>query len=524
MTVDNHSQSSSASVLAEEDRTALFRWSLAHGTGLVISLLLVVWLVQPAIRQEDEALRDSLLAEQPKIVLLGNSMLYDAVNIDLLQQLLDDAAGEEGVEPVKVLKHSRAGTYTAYWYLVLKNYVIRYGPPRLVVIPFRDPLLTLPAFRTAGPYAEILAKVSDVNEATYDRILAQSTRGEVFGDRVISLFRTEVPSFRERDRLQENLFSNLTSTPADWFSGLPPYREAVSSVLPVRAFDEDLPTNEKGRLDVLALQDLAETPESQVLTTEDYFHLDRMVDHSFLPEMVRLCKDHGIQLAFLRMWRGPKDWSDGLPEGLLESYSQDMNVWLADQGVTLLDPGDDPGISEEDFLSTDHLGFEGREYVTQRLAQWFAGWGRGMRDGRDLTQREWAKGSGARFSQILSTSLSEETESEVDAIDLDPHAFVHVRRNLWQVALPDALTKDGNDTVETRRSRWMLMEDGVPLGPRHVDPVAVAKFGEGAFSHKKDGLYFSTSDGSDPTSNGRRYTFVLNRLRLLPSSGRSPVR
>ena len=73
MTVDNHSQSSSASVLAEEDRTALFRWSLAHGTGLVISLLLVVWLVQPAIRQEDEALRDSLLAEQPKIVLLGTS-------------------------------------------------------------------------------------------------------------------------------------------------------------------------------------------------------------------------------------------------------------------------------------------------------------------------------------------------------------------------------------------------------------------------------------------------------------------
>lgn len=60
----------------------------------------------------------------------------------------------------------------------------------------------------------------------------------------------------------------------------------------------------------------------------------------------------------------------------------------------------------------------------------------------------------------------------------------------------------------TQRSVWTLLEDGKPLGPAHTSHATIRSYGRGAFSHWKRDLYFSTSDGTDPNSNGRRYTLV----------------
>lgn len=57
-------------------------------------------------------------------------------------------------------------------------------------------------------------------------------------------------------------------------------------------------------------------------------------------------------------------------------------------------------------------------------------------------------------------------------------------------------------------SGCVLMEDGKPLGPvaSHADIIAK---GRGAYSHwRAETLYFSTTDNSDPRTNGRVYTLV----------------
>ena len=51
----------------------------------------------------------------------------------------------------------------------------------------------------------------------------------------------------------------------------------------------------------------------------------------------------------------------------------------------------------------------------------------------------------------------------------------------------------------------MLTEDGRPLGPRHAAHHAIRLEGRGRYSHWEQTLYFSTSDGSDPRTNGRLY-------------------
>jgi len=61
--------------------------------------------------------------------------------------------------------------------------------------------------------------------------------------------------------------------------------------------------------------------------------------------------------------------------------------------------------------------------------------------------------------------------------------------------------QDGSSNVR-------LLEDGKLLGPAHSNHDDLRKKGEGRYCHWGDQLWFSTSDGSDPITNGRTYTVV----------------
>jgi hypothetical protein len=56
-------------------------------------------------------------------------------------------------------------------------------------------------------------------------------------------------------------------------------------------------------------------------------------------------------------------------------------------------------------------------------------------------------------------------------------------------------------------SRVQVYEDGVPLPQPHADHQVVRRQGRGAYSHWAGAVYLSTSDNSDPRSNGRTYTY-----------------
>jgi hypothetical protein len=60
-----------------------------------------------------------------------------------------------------------------------------------------------------------------------------------------------------------------------------------------------------------------------------------------------------------------------------------------------------------------------------------------------------------------------------------------------------------------KRSRLVLLEDGKPVGPAQAMHDVVRNTGQGAFSHWNHQLYFSSSDNSDPRTNGRMYTMLL---------------
>ena len=79
----------------------------------------------------------------------------------------------------------------------------------------------------------------------------------------------------------------------------------------------------------------------------------------------------------------------------------------------------------------------------------------------------------------------------------------------------DGIVTTLNDDADDRnipgdsRSRTIVYEYGRPLGPGHSTFKDVRDLGAGRFAHLKNfGLIFSSSDNSDPNTNGRTYWLV----------------
>lgn len=89
--------------------------------------------------------------------------------------------------------------------------------------------------------------------------------------------------------------------------------------------------------------------------------------------------------------------------------------------------------------------------------------------------------------------------------------FVHRRGHAWFARLERHIEEC--DTAEyPRRSRLMLYEDGVPMGFAHAPHAQIESHGGSRYSHWNDHILFSTTDNSDPNSNGRRYSFRASML------------
>jgi hypothetical protein len=74
---------------------------------------------------------------------------------------------------------------------------------------------------------------------------------------------------------------------------------------------------------------------------------------------------------------------------------------------------------------------------------------------------------------------------------------------------------------DPRQSRLILFEDGRPLGPPHQAHAEIRFLGNGRYSHWDNYILFSTSDNSDPRTNGRHY-YAIDYATLSPLVGVLP--
>ena len=110
-------------------------------------------------------------------------------------------------------------------------------------------------------------------------------------------------------------------------------------------------------------------------------------------------------------------------------------------------------------------------------------------------------------------------DSKVTACDppLPPHQIVRESGNAFITVQNFGFAGDTNE--QPTRSILRVLEDGLELGAPHTQHATIRSVGGGTYSHWYNTLYFSTSDNSDPTVNGRKYTLTT----LSPGCLKSPL-
>jgi len=107
------------------------------------------------------------------------------------------------------------------------------------------------------------------------------------------------------------------------------------------------------------------------------------------------------------------------------------------------------------------------------------------------------KGAHTYFNALLAAAPREELAGP----------FRHLGGHCYIAQIPH-LESSADSDDNRARSKIMLFEDGVPVGFPHQYPHFIKTLGTGRYSHWDIKLLFSTTDNSDPNTNGRRYTIA----------------
>lgn len=128
--------------------------------------------------------------------------------------------------------------------------------------------------------------------------------------------------------------------------------------------------------------------------------------------------------------------------------------------------------------------------------------------------------SGSRFFIVLEKrdpNASKSVKKRHDDNYIPLKSFRQEINHCWVVNLVDQAPESvyrairdvcDNDEFPTRSKLRVFEDQGgqlTELTPAHCSHAKIREVGSGCFSHWKEQLYFSTSDNSDPLSNGRKY-------------------
>ncbi|BBL69927.1 hypothetical protein MoryE10_05330 [Methylogaea oryzae] len=148
------------------------------------------------------------------------------------------------------------------------------------------------------------------------------------------------------------------------------------------------------------------------------------------------------------------------------------------------------------MMLDDSGNYEGRDYVLL-----------GEGSGASLSLSLQGELQNKRITSLRITAQFVEEQRFESSTILEPGKISQSEGLSFDYPLP--MNEDSADTQESpKRSPFVLLEDGNFLPFPHALHDDIRKLGKGRYSHWKSALIFSSSDGSDPRNNGRRYVFA----------------
>jgi len=94
--------------------------------------------------------------------------------------------------------------------------------------------------------------------------------------------------------------------------------------------------------------------------------------------------------------------------------------------------------------------------------------------------------------------------------------IVPVEGYLYKGGIPPFFAKEARRSISSLEDKNCILENGVPLRIPRASPLSISAGGRGqfCFDRKRGEMYFSSSDATDPLTNGRRYEVVTSAFHL----------
>jgi hypothetical protein len=104
------------------------------------------------------------------------------------------------------------------------------------------------------------------------------------------------------------------------------------------------------------------------LYTDESLDFENQIDRSFLPEIIRLCKENDMKLILVRT--KTLRFSREVPGPVaLNEYINNLSLYLQDKNVPLIDFSHSDRLSPSFFIDINHLNSDGKRVFTEMLVE-----------------------------------------------------------------------------------------------------------------------------------------------------------
>ncbi len=274
-----------------------------------------------------DSLVQKMNISHPKVILLGNSMVGNGINIEYFTNLTKTATYILYV----------GGSESAWWYLAFKNIICKSkNHIPTVALFFRDNELTDPTYRVTGSFKPRIDMLCDSNEPVLDH-LAYFNRMADFDFMLNSYW----PLYQKKDSIKRKIDVFIKEKTAAYFLNMScnDLDGAIKTVFADTNMNKEIFTKYQFKIDQNASSE---------------FDFKRNVNSSFLPQIISLAKQNNIKLLFVRVKKRRDLLPNSQPPEIL-AYIHDLSEYFKKLNITFIDFTNNKNIKEKDYTEGDHL-------------------------------------------------------------------------------------------------------------------------------------------------------------------------
>jgi hypothetical protein len=324
-----------SSVIEDEERrtgrATTGRVRVVTAVAIFFCILAPPALIRPSAQGKlsfDGKLLDDMNAVSPTYVFIGNSMLTSRIDEHVLAARLGERC---------CFLLSTGGAESAWTHQALKNVVLAaHHRPKKVFIFFRDAYLTQPTYRATDRYWWRIEHLSHEDEPELTRAMTLSrTWQEQLAYRLEGIY----PVQKVRDR---------ASAAVSWIAG--------EVVTPGRVkYGESAGQKYDGLFGLDNLRSIEADDTAFADQDLSEFDFDARIGTSLLPSMIRMAKEAGVDLVFVRVQRRPTIQGPPAQSRELQSYMSGLRAYFAGNGIQFYDFTGDPELTLDHYLDGDHI-------------------------------------------------------------------------------------------------------------------------------------------------------------------------